>query len=207
MSEELSSLRVRLTGVSPLLMHNSNLVDPTNPFVIQMKKITSKGTKKMTPNDCTELAFLEAEGGSYYDPEVGYYIPTDNVHRMIRDGATENRNGEKVKAAVLIKSLTGDEGRIKIKGVKLPKDFSEIRAAGLENNKFLLKRVAKLPKGPHVVRTRLQVPPGWQLDVEIDYNAAIIGEADLSDALMKAGLLKGLGDWRPRHGRFAVEKL
>ena len=50
----MKQIKVKLTGLRPLIMHNGLMADPTNPYTVAIKKITSKGSKKMTIHDHQE---------------------------------------------------------------------------------------------------------------------------------------------------------
>ena len=51
----MKQIKVKLTGLRPLIMHNGLMADPTNPYTVAIKKITAKGSKKMTIHDHQEL--------------------------------------------------------------------------------------------------------------------------------------------------------
>ena len=59
----MDNLRVKLTGIAPIIMHNGQLALPTNSFSREMKKISSK--RKKVDADYEELAHLEFLGGLY----------------------------------------------------------------------------------------------------------------------------------------------
>jgi len=49
------------------------------------------------------------------------------------------------------------------------------------------------------------VPTGWSLTFTLEFDDSILNEKALVKAMVDAGALIGLGDWRPKFGRFSVE--
>ena len=57
------------------------------------------------------------------------------------------------------------------------------------------------------MRIRPMIPTGWSLKFTAEYDPHILSESAIIQAANDAGSLIGLGDWRPKFGRFAVEVL
>jgi hypothetical protein len=55
-----------------------------------------------------------------------------------------------------------------------------------------------------VARSRLLIAPGWQLDFTLDVIDNRIQPSKLQDILEEAGRAVGIGDFRPRYGRFVI---
>ena len=99
----MKELKVKITGMRPLVLHNGLMADPTNPYTVAIKKITSKGSKKLTEHDYAERDRLEWEAGLYWSDEIGgIAIPSDNLERCILEGAKKNRLGKDFAAAVFV---------------------------------------------------------------------------------------------------------
>lgn len=96
----MKTIDVTLKGETPLMLHNIRLADPLDPFAVQMKEITSK--KKKTEADHAAIARIEWEGGMYFDPKAGPFLPTWNVIRSLRDGAALTKRGKDIMRAVMI---------------------------------------------------------------------------------------------------------
>ena len=94
--------RVTITGTAPLLMHNGRLANPLDPSTQALKALTSK--RKKTDDDLFDIARAEFLGGLYIDPDVGPFIPGENIERTIRDGATLTKNGMNVKRGLFIET-------------------------------------------------------------------------------------------------------
>jgi len=192
----MKTLKVKWTGIRPLLMHNGLLADPTNPIVRRGKEITSKGTKKMTDADHEEKARLEWDGGLYWDEDDGAIIPSDNIERCIQLGAQKSRIGKDVQAAVF---CSAPHVRIDYEG---PRNKEKMHA----DPRFSLRKGVCVNKA-RIIRIRPMIPTGWSLTFDVEYDETIVNPKNLLKAMTDAGALIGLGDWRPKFGRFFVEEL
>jgi copper chaperone CopZ len=194
----MKDIKVKITGIRPLVLHNGLMADPTNELVRAIKKITSKGTKKMTDSDYIERDRLEWEAGLYWSEEAGgIAIPSDNLERCIQDGAKKNRLGKDFAAAVFVQ-----ESEVTLAHRLAGKSKDEIR----EDEGYTLRKGVKVQLS-RIIRIRPLIPTGWSLTFTIEYDESIVNRQDVIQALTEAGALVGLGDWRPKFGRFTVEAL
>lgn len=182
--------RISITGTAPLLMHSSRLADPLNPATKALKKTTGKRTK--TDDDHEEIARLEHLGSLYLDPDIGPYLPGQNISRCLVDAARISKQGVKVTRGVFIAT---DVNPIQYKG---PRD-----ADGLWNNEnFRLMASVKIGTS-RTMRCR-PLFREWATEAEGILDPAVIDLADLEGIAVTAGQMIGLGDWRPRYGRFTA---
>lgn len=185
-------LTLSITGTAPLLMHNARLADPLDPMTRALKKVTSK-TKK-TDDDHLEMARLEFLGGLYCDPDVGPYIPGDNVFRALVDAGRKRKLGKKVTEGVFV---TSSINPIAYAGPREPDGLWE--AGG----PFVNRASAKVGMA-RVNRTRPQFNE-WRTEATLYLDTDVLDLEDLRDLVDIAGRLGGLGNWRPRFGRFEGE--
>lgn len=187
----MKSLKLRWEGIRPLIMHNGLLVDPTYPFTVSIKEITSKGSKNLTQDDHETRDRLEWEGGLYWDEEVGPYIPSDNIERCLQKGAMKSRKGKDVQAAVFV---TDDIVPLVYEG---PRTMDDLYADPyfIIRKRVVLGRVA-------IIRVRPRFPIPWSIDFTVDYDETVVDAKTIVKASVDAGSLCGLGDWRPKYGRF-----
>lgn len=176
-------------------MHNGLMCDPTNPFSIRIKKIVSKGTRKMTTTDYEERDRLQWEGGLYWSEKDGPIIPSDNIERCIQLGAQKSRAGKDVQAAVFCTTV---EAKLNYVG---PRNMEK-----LYESKFLLRKPVVINKS-RVICIRPMFPTGWWIEFELEFDNSILNESKIVEACNDAGALIGLGDWRPKFGRFLSEKI
>jgi len=181
-------LTLDITGTSPLLMHNARLADPLDPMARDLKKVTSK-TKK-TDDDHAEMARLEFLGALYCDPQVGPYLPGDNIFRALVDAARKRKLGKKVTEGVFV---TSSINPIAYGG---PRDPNELWKDG----GFVNRASAKVGMA-RVNRTRPQFTT-WRTNANLYLDTDVLDVDDLRDIVDISGRLVGLGNWRPRFGRF-----
>lgn len=192
----MKSIQVKLTGIRPLLLHNGLLADPVNPYVRAIKKIVSKGSKKLTESDYIERDRLEWLGSLYWSEDTGgMIIPSDNLERTILEGARKNKRGKDFAAAVFVA-----EPEVPLIHRMTGKTQEEIYA----NPAYTLRKGVKVQLS-RVIRIRPMIPPGWTLRFTLEFDESIVNLSDIETALNEAGSLVGLGDWRPKFGRFTAE--
>lgn len=57
-----------------------------------------------------------------------------------------------------------------------------------------------------VARSRLMIGAGWELQFSIEVQDERLSPEVMKAVLEEAGRAVGIGDYRPRYGRFAVEQ-
>jgi hypothetical protein len=184
-------VRLTLTGTAPLLVHNVRLADPLDEVAKEMKLISSK--RKKTEDDYVALARLEFSGGLYLDSELGPYVPGANVEKSLVEGARITKQGKQVE-----------------RGVFVSDNVVPILYAGPRDQKGLLadanfRHVASVRVGQNrVMRTRPRFAQ-WTLEANATVDPSLI-EPDALEAIANdAGQMVGLGDYRPRFGRYTAD--
>lgn len=176
-----------LTGTTPLLMHSSRLANPLDPVAKAVKKYTAKRGK--TDEDYAALARAEFTGGLYLDPDIGPYIPGENIMRCLVDAAKLTKQGVKVTRGLFIKT---DVNPLAYDG---PRTDEGLYDAGF-------KHMASVKVGmSRVMRCRPWFPE-WRVQADGVLDLSVFELEDLATILDNAGMYIGLGDWRPRFGRF-----
>lgn len=187
----MNNLNVVVKGTSPLLMHNCCGVNPLNPVTKEIKKLTSK--KKKTDEDLELISNLEYQNSIYYDEKIGPYIPAENVEACLRDAAKKNKKGKDFTMAVMV---LPDKIPIEYAG---PRDIESL----VQDMKFRDCRPVNVMRAK-TMRTRPRFN-NWKMKFSIEYSPDVIEDADtVISALKTAGAYNGLGDYRPRYGRFEV---
>jgi hypothetical protein len=181
---------ITLKGTAPLLMHSSRLANPLDPAAKAMKEFTSKRVK--TDDDHHEIARREFIGGMYYDPDAGPYVPADNIHRALLDAAKKTKSGPKIKEGLFIST---DINPLAYSG---PRNIEKLWEAQV----FTLIVSAKVTT-QRVMRTRPMFRD-WGVAAEGILDEEIIDLKELQKIAVTAGERIGLGDWRPRYGRFTA---
>ena len=183
-----------IRGVSPLLLHNGQTANPLNAFAKQLKEVSKKRNK--TDEDYEALAEIEFYAGLYVNQAGQYVMPAHNLEALIVDGAKRAKNGKTMQSGTYVV----DEPQLVFDGSdKDPKELFDDGKHALS----VTVRVGQI----RVLRTRPMIPVGWTMEFTVRYNPEVTDESTIRQSLEVAGLEKGLGDWRPKYGRFEVEIL
>lgn len=186
----MKTIKLRWDGIRPLLMHNARLCDPEDSFKKKIDEISKKRNK--TEADYKELAALEKEGGLYWNSEQDRpVIPSDNIERALQLGAMKTKKGKDIQAAVWC-----------------TQPWFELHHSGPNTlAKFLADPTTQLRKSVviqknRVFRVRPMFATGWWMEPEFEYDESVLDEKTIIRAGVDCGALIGLGDWRPKFGRF-----
>lgn len=183
--------RIVMTGTAELLMHNARLSNPLDPIAKAMKKVSSKRTK--TEEDHQELARLEHAGSLYHDEQVGPYIPGQNVQRCLVDAAKVTRAAPKITRGVFISTDVnplGYSGPRDVAGLWADENFRHMASVKVKQNRIMR------------CRPRFRQ---WKVETDGQLDTAVLSFEELEEIVHTAGVMIGLGDYRPRFGRFAAE--
>jgi hypothetical protein len=182
------TLSFRITGVSPFLMHNGQLVDPLNPHSQSIAEVTRK--RKKTDADHWEMARREFYGGLYLSGGEPC-IPAEMVEAALIKGAMKEKRGPSAKAGLLVEN----NACLEYDGPREPK-------AIWQDERFRLRVAAKVGQAK-VMRTRPRFD-GWAADIVVKFLPSLLNSKEVKGFLVTAGEQIGIGDWRPRFGRFEV---
>ena len=188
-------LQVTFKGVSPLIMHSCQCVNPLHPISMEMKKYTSK--RKKTEEDLRLISDLEWEGGLYWKDEVGPVIPAECIEATIQNGAKAFRKGSDIQKYTLVEE---PEAALEY-GENLTKE--ELR----NDYKYRDTRPVVVQRA-RIIRTRPRFDR-WQFTFTLSYDANKIDLDTIVQAIEQAGSYTGICDGRPKYGRFVavVEEL
>lgn len=187
------TLKLKLVGVSPLMMHNGQLADPTNKFTKAVKQISSR--RKKTDEDFAELKRIEWLGGLYLDEKGEVAITADMILGCVIGGAKKNKNGPGAKAGVYEKAPFF---KLVYDGPTKPEEL-------YDDGRFCDYRGVKVGTA-RVMRSR-PIFGSWSVSVALEVDTEIIDSKDVIQAIAVAGEKIGLGDYRPRFGRFTVARI
>jgi len=188
---ELMQVRLTIIGTMSLLMHNAQLSDPLATITKQLKKVSGKRIK--TEADHEEMARIEFEGGLYFDDESGPYIPSANIHACLLKAARMTRQGPAVERGIIVLNEVH------------PLAYNGPRTIqGLYDDKNFVSRLSVGVTTSRVMRTRPMFRQ-WALESELIVDDGQLDLDQITSIADKAGQMIGLGDYRPRFGRFNVE--
>lgn len=181
-----------LKGVSPLLMHNAQLANPLNKWTKAIKEISGK--RKKTEDDLEKLMELEWYGGLYTDSEERVILPSEVLLASFIDGAKQSRLGKQFKCGFEVPedAVLEYEGPKDIEKLWKHGGFVDVRGVCVQRNR--------------IMRTR-PIFYDWSAKVGVQYRADVLNESQVEKAVIDAGTLVGICDYRPRYGRFIATRI
>ncbi len=190
----LIQVQISITGESPLLCHNGQTADPRNAYAKAMKAVSSK--RKKTDSDYEELARLEWLAGLYRFRDQ-LVIPDYVLESVFIAGGKKSKRGPQVKCGMFFT----DHAQLDFDGkpeVITDDTLSEMFASGDFTHTVGVK--VGMSK---VMRTR-PIFRRWNLEATAHFDPDVLNLRDIEEVAADAGKLVGIGDWRPKHGRFSA---
>lgn len=191
----MKNLKITWKGISPLIMHSCQCVNPLHPISIELKKYTSK--KKKTEDDLNKIADLEWEAGAYWKDGLGLYIPAENVEATIQNGAKANKKGKDFEKYVNVTDLY------------IPFNYYEnlSKEELIKSYEYRDSRIMRVMRA-RVLRTRPRFDK-WEITFNMNYDEKNLSLEEIQTALEYAGQYVGLCDSRPKYGKFVsiIEEL
>ena len=183
-------IKLKLTGTRPLLMHADIFADPLNPLTKAHKSLTGK--RKKTDEDHELIARSEWRGGLYYDDEIGPYMPGINIESSLVAGGKLSKLGTQMKRSI---EIVDERCRLEYEGPRT--------VEGLWDKGFYDARSVKVSSA-RIMRYRPMFKK-WHLLCSVAFDKESIDHGQIVKSFNDAGMYCGLGDYRPKFGRFAVE--
>ena len=186
----MKSATYTIQGVTPLMMHSERLANPFDSLTREIKAITGK--RKKTEDDMLEIARLEWLGGLYHDDVAGVHLPGYNIFAAIIGGGKIHKLGTAIKRSALVQD---DKVPVQFEGPKTP-------AAMFKNKQFVDMRSVKVGTSK-VLRCR-PIFKDWRCTFTMLYEESGIQRSELDRVVRDTGTMVGVGDYRPRFGRFEL---
>lgn len=191
----MKTLKVTWKGVTTLIMHSCQCVNPLHPIARELKKYTSK--KKKTEEDLMKISDLEWEAGAYWKDGLGLYIPAECVEATIMNGAKANRKG-----ADIVKYCN-------VQDLYIPFDYGEnlTKEELIADPRHRDVRIMTVMRA-RILRTRPRFDK-WSITFTMTYDEKKIDFDTIVNAMEYAGNYVGLCDSRPKYGKFmpVIEEL
>ena len=191
----LPEIKIHMQGVSPLLCHNGQTADPRNTYAKAMKAVSSK--RKKTDADFDELARLEWLAGIYRSAD-DLVIPDYVIESAMIAGAKKSKRGPQAKCGLFFTehALLEFDGK--------PDAINDDTLAGMFESGQFTHTIGVRVGMAKVMRTR-PVFRNWSCIAMAQYDPDVLNLRDIEEIAADAGKLVGIGDWRPKHGRFLAE--
>lgn len=186
----MKQIQFEIRGTTPLMMHSERLANPFDPLTREIKAVTGK--RKKTEDDLLEIARLEWLGGLYHDADNGIHVPGYNIFAALIGGGKLHKLGTAIKRAAIVQE---DKVPIRFDGPRQPdKLFADKRYVDIRSVKVGTAKVARCRP----------IFPQWSATFTLLFEEASLQRADLERVVHDTGRMIGLGDYRPRFGRFEV---
>jgi len=170
----MQTVKVKIEGVAPLLM---------NKFGMEGSDET-KAKRRDEQYNTKE----DAEKALYRDEKIGCYAPSTWIEACLRDTAKEFKGkGKASLKSTILSSVFVEPEKIALN--KKTYDEIDLRPAVIQRN-----RIVK-------ARPRFN---SWKIEFKINFNEERVTKETLEQILKEAGATKGIGDYRPKFGRFKV---
>ncbi len=185
----MNTTQITIKGLTPLIMHNGRLSDPLDDATQALAKLTSK--KKKTVDDHKAVSKCEWYGGLYVDDDGEPCLPGEVIEAALVEGAKKYKLGKVAKGGIIV------AGNFKIK-FKGPKTADKLWADG-----GYLKRSSVKVGMARVIRSR-PIFPEWECTFDVQWDPSLVSDEDQLMEIAESSGMSGIGDWRPKFGRYEV---
>ena len=189
----IESMKVKLIGLVPTIMHNGRLSDPDDPITIELSPLLHD--RKKTNETLEKIAELKFIGSLYMNDDGEYIWPGCNVESMLGKGSW--KGGTKLsKAESRAVFFCDDFVLTKFDGPKDPEErMKDPRCRDRRSVVIDKKRVM----------TVRPIFKNWVAEGIVNYNTSFIVKKDVQALFVYCGEIIGLSDFRPKFGRFDVK--
>lgn len=177
------------------LQHNGQAVDPLNKYAKAMREIHKDKARKGTEEGIVALGNVEYEASLYLDAKGRVIWPSRVLEACIAAGAKRTKEGKSALAAMFVDT----DGVLEYEG------------GPLSVAKLIASEDHRLTVGVRIQQSRLmRVRPffkNWTASFEVSVLGEQVNTSTLTTWIENAGSFCGLGDWRPRYGRFELSSI
>jgi hypothetical protein len=191
----LPRLQATLSGRN-LLCHNGQTADPLNRFSKAMKVISSK--RKKVDADYDQMSRIEWTAGLYMSGGR-FILPDYVIESSVIGGAKKSKNGVQAKCGIFF----DEDAPLTFDGCPEGQIDQAVLDEMFDSGDFVHKVGVKVGMSK-VMRTR-PIFRNWQAVVDFAYDPDVLDLRAIREILHDAGRLVGIGDWRPKYGRYSVE--
>ncbi len=186
----MEQLKLKLVGVTPLMMHSDRLANPLLPETKAHKELTAK--RKKTDDDHVAIARSEFIAGAYWNAAEGFFIPGQNFDATFLAGAKLQKLGTHWKRGALV---IEDKVKLLHDGPTTPERLWE-SPAHIDCRGVKVGTAKVMRYRPIFLR--------WAAQLTVAVNTDVLNVKEARKAIDDAGALIGVCEYRPRFGRFEV---
>lgn len=183
-------LKLKLKSTTPMLMHSDRFANPLDPATKAHKELTSN--RKKTDEVHEAIARSEYIGALYIDQD-GPFLPSFNLDSCFVESAKMQKLGKHAKRAMVVM-----ENKIHLQ-YEGPREASALS----DDPRFVDARSVRVGMA-RLTRYRPRFND-WRAECTLAVDTDQINENEVRAILENAGRLIGVGDFRPKFGRFSVE--
>ena len=180
---------IKISGLTPLLMHSGRLADPLEPATQALARLTSK--RKKTLDDHKEMAKCEWYGSIYVDEKGHPCLPGEVLEASLVDGAKRFKMGTVAKSGIVV-----------AESFKLIYDGPKTVDALWENGGFV-KRYGVRVGQSRVMRAR-PIFMKWACRFDVTWDPSVVRDEKQVREFAESAGISGIGDWRPKFGRYEL---
>ncbi len=187
--DNMTTYQIKLRGIADMLHHNGEMANPLSATSRAMKDVSKKRMK--TDADFEHLANLEFQGGIYIDTSGKITVPARLLDSCIHEGAKNSKEGKQCLTGLFVNEET------------INFTFDGPTTVDARMNDPACRLVVGVRVGQARIMRCRPLFKNWKLEFTVTLADPVAGRDHLSRWLHAAGQLKGIGDWRPRYGRFS----
>lgn len=193
--------KVRLSGLSPIIMHDGAAgLDTRSPANLEKAEINRKKGSNRTESDDARLRELECQTSLWLNPDRTPTIPPAALRAVIENGARKVKQGAQVREGLVVEFVeTFDYDRSR---------YGQSLEELCQKCQFTVGVVVQRSR---VNRTRAKFELPWSVTFVVDCDDEVVDRGQLANWLEIAGRRVGVGDWRPQksghYGRFKLESI
>ena len=188
----MEKIKIRIEGTRPLLLHAPTSANPLHPLKKEYNVFSGK--RKKTDDDYAQMAKLQWRMGLYYDEKNGVYLPGHMIEASIVSGGKKSKLGKVIKENMEV--LT-DKAFLEYEG---PKKMEKLWEKG-----FYDARIVRIGQSRIIAYRPLFLK--WAAEFEILFDESNLNKTELMNSLKDAGLYCGVGDYRPKFGRYNIKEI
>lgn len=193
MTNGYSKVAVTIAG-EQLIMHNGQTADPLNVYAKRLKEVTGDKQRKKTDEGILAMGRIECEAGLYLDAKKRVILPTRVLEAHIAEGARKTKEGKQALAGMFVDTA----GILSYEGG--PLTVAQI----LDSPEHQL-RLSVVVGQAKVMRVR-PFFTNWSATFQVSILDEQVTSTMLRTWLINGGNFVGIGDYRPRYGRYEVKK-
>lgn len=185
--------RITIAG-EKLIQHNGQTADPLNKYTKAMKTITSDRALKKTDEGIAELMKIEFEAGLYLNAKKQVIIPSRILEAHIAEAARKTKEGKSALAGMFVDTdaiLAYDGGPLTVKELIASDEHRLTVGVGVNNAR--------------IMRTR-PLFSNWSATFDVSVLSEMAGSKTLETWITNGGKFVGIGDYRPRYGRYEIQQ-